>query len=133
MQRIHIPTLICADARRIPLADKCVQTCVTSPPYWQARKYAGKQDRVWGGDSGCDHQWGNEKKIKQSPERDHAPGGGFADTRGTEPARRGMAFEASQDDSVRHAVLGRDHLGSSQPSNSTSATQLRSCGKIAGY
>ncbi len=133
VQRIHIPTLVCADAEQIPLPDRCVQTCVTSPPYWQARKYAGKQDRVWSGDTECDHRWGNEKKIKQSPERDHAPTGGFASTRGTEPARRGMAFEASQGVFAPLVPLGRDHMGSSQPWNSTSATRLRSCGKIAGY
>ena len=31
--------LIQADARRIPLADGCVQTIVTSPPYWGLRDY----------------------------------------------------------------------------------------------
>ena len=28
-----------ADARRLPLIDGCVQTCVTSPPYWGLRDY----------------------------------------------------------------------------------------------
>jgi DNA modification methylase len=28
-----------ADARHIPLVDGCVQTCVTSPPYWGLRDY----------------------------------------------------------------------------------------------
>src|SRR5271166_6122844 len=28
-----------ADARHIPLRDGCVQTCVTSPPYWGLRDY----------------------------------------------------------------------------------------------
>lgn len=32
-------TLIQADARQIPLADKSVQCCVTSPPYWGLRDY----------------------------------------------------------------------------------------------
>ncbi len=32
-------SLICADARAIPLVDACVQTVVTSPPYWQKRDY----------------------------------------------------------------------------------------------
>lgn len=31
--------LIKADARRIPLADRSVQCCVTSPPYWGLRDY----------------------------------------------------------------------------------------------
>lgn len=96
MQREPIPTLICGDARRIPLADASVQCVVTSPPYWQLRQYDGEQDGVWGGSLDCKHQWGEERKIKQSPQRDHGKGGGFAKTRGNEAARKGMAFEASQ-------------------------------------
>ncbi|MGO9087974.1 MAG: DNA-methyltransferase [Candidatus Sulfotelmatobacter sp.] len=96
MQNIHIPTLVCADARQIPLADATVQCVVTSPPYWQLRHYDGEQDGVWGGSSDCNHQWREEKKIKQTPQRDHARGGGFAKTRGNEAARKGMAFETSQ-------------------------------------
>jgi DNA modification methylase len=37
--------LIRADARRLPLRDGCVQTCVTSPPYWGLRDY-GNPDQV---------------------------------------------------------------------------------------
>jgi DNA modification methylase len=92
----HIPALVCADARRIPLADGSVQCAITSPPYWGLRKYEGAQGGTWGGSPECEHQWGAEKKIKQSPQRDHARGGGFAKTRGNEAARKGMAFEASQ-------------------------------------
>jgi DNA modification methylase len=93
---IHIPTLIRADARRIPLADGSVQCVVTSPPYWNLRKYDGAQDGIWGGSPECEHRWGEEKKVRQTAQRDHARGGGFANTRGTEAARKGMAFEASQ-------------------------------------
>jgi DNA modification methylase len=93
---IHIPMLVRADARRIPLANASVQCVVTSPPYWGLRKYEGRQDGIWGGRHDREHQWGKEKRIKQAPQRDHAKGGGFAKTRGTEPARKGMAFEASQ-------------------------------------
>ena len=39
--------LVDADARHIPLADESVQCCVTSPPYWGLREYAGLQDQVW--------------------------------------------------------------------------------------
>lgn len=39
--------MVHADARRIPLADGSVQCCVTSPPYWGLRKYAGEQELVW--------------------------------------------------------------------------------------
>jgi DNA modification methylase len=93
---IHIPKLIRADARRIPLADRSVQCIVTSPPFWGLRKYNGAQDGLWSGRPGCEHQWVEGKRIKQTPERDHAKGGGFANTRGTEAARKGMAFEGSQ-------------------------------------
>jgi len=72
-----------------------VQCVPTSPPYWNQRKYGGKQEDGWGGSPVCVHQWGVERKIRQSPQRDHAKGGGFAQTRGTEAARSGMAFEAS--------------------------------------
>ena len=95
MQDIHIPTLLRADARHIPLSDGSVQCTVTSPPYFGLRKYEGAQDQVWDGSPDCEHQWGTEKKIKQSAQRDHAKGGGFAATRGTEAARSGMAFEAT--------------------------------------
>jgi DNA modification methylase len=37
--------LITADARRLPLRDGCVQTCVTSPPYWGLRDY-GNPDQI---------------------------------------------------------------------------------------
>lgn len=96
MAEIYIPILIQADARGIPLADGSVQSVVTSGPYWGLREYNGAQDGVWGGRPGCEHQWGKAKKIKQAPQRDHRKGGGFASTRGTEAARKGMAFEASQ-------------------------------------
>jgi DNA modification methylase len=92
---IHIPKLIQADARQIPLADGLVQCAITSPPYWQLRRYDGDQDVVWGGTQDCAHVWGEEKRIKQTAQRDHAKGGGFAATRGTEATRKGMAFDAS--------------------------------------
>ncbi len=46
--------ILCADARHIPLKDKSVQCCVTSPPYFNLRDY---QTAKWvGGDSTCDHR-----------------------------------------------------------------------------
>lgn len=95
MSDLHIPKLIQTDARQIPLADGLVQCAITSPPYWGLRKYEGAQDVVWGGSPDCNHQWGQEKRIRQTAQRDHAKGGGFAATRGTEAARKGMAFDAS--------------------------------------
>jgi len=45
-----------ADALRIPLPDKSVQTIVTSPPYWGLRDYGLA---TWeGGDPECDHRQG---------------------------------------------------------------------------
>jgi DNA modification methylase len=38
-----MPSLLQADAMHIPLADGSVHCCVTSPPYWGLRKYAGDQ------------------------------------------------------------------------------------------
>jgi DNA modification methylase len=93
---IHIPILIGGDARRIPLADGTVQCVVTSPAYFGLRKYDGTQDGIWDGSPDCAHQWGVVKKVRQSPQRDHKRGGGFAQTRGNETARKGMSFEASQ-------------------------------------
>jgi len=48
--------LIQADARRIPLADKSVQVCITSPPYFGLRSY-GLAPSVWGGNPECQHVW----------------------------------------------------------------------------
>lgn len=39
--------IINASAHQIPLADKSVHACVTSPPYFGLRKYAGAQDVAW--------------------------------------------------------------------------------------
>ena len=40
--------LIQASASAMPLADESVQTCVTSPPYWGLREYAGESGVRWG-------------------------------------------------------------------------------------
>lgn len=49
----------CLDMSEIP--DNTVQCCVTSPPYWGLRKYAGEQDLIWGGDKDCVHEWVDNK------------------------------------------------------------------------
>jgi len=49
----------CLDFMR-SLPDVCVNCVVTSPPYWGLRSYAGEQEVVWGGDDGCEHEWGEE-------------------------------------------------------------------------
>jgi hypothetical protein len=55
-------SLLNADARHIPLADRTVQCVVTSPPYWGLRDYGTA--RWEGGDPDCDHRMKN-------PEVDH--------------------------------------------------------------
>mgnify|MGYP001569621108 CR=1 FL=1 len=45
--------LLQADARQIPLQDKSIHCCITSPPYWGLRDYGTS---VWAGtDPLCDH------------------------------------------------------------------------------
>ena len=52
--------IVQADARHFPLKDKCVQTCVTSPPYWGLRDYG---TATWdGGDAECDHLETNDTR-----------------------------------------------------------------------
>jgi DNA modification methylase len=65
--------LIKADARRIPLRDRSVQTIVTSPPYWGLRDYGTAS---WeGGDPTCTHRAPDEAGRTQKPsagQREHA-------------------------------------------------------------
>ncbi len=50
-------SLIRADARRLPIPTEYVQCVVTSPPYWGLRSY-GTPPQIWGGEAGCEHEWG---------------------------------------------------------------------------
>lgn len=43
-------------SRLLPLEDGSVHCVVTSPPYWNLRKYAGDRGDVWGGRP-CLHEW----------------------------------------------------------------------------
>ena len=67
-----------ADAIRIPLPDKSIHCCVSSPPYWGLRKYAGDQGRIWGGDPECEHEWGHSLKMTtgNTPSKKSTLGGG---------------------------------------------------------
>jgi len=42
--------------------DNHFHCCVTSPPYWGLRDY-GIEPVVWGGDAGCEHEWGDDQTI----------------------------------------------------------------------
>lgn len=59
----------CLDVLR-SLPDGCVQTIVTSPPYYGLRDYA-TEPQVWGGISTCDHIWG---EVERSPWANELPG-----------------------------------------------------------
>lgn len=54
--------IYCGDCRAIlaTFPDSCIQTCITSPPYWGLRDY-DIAPVTWGGDPECDHEWGNER------------------------------------------------------------------------
>ena len=49
--------LIHASARLLPLADKSVQSVVTSVPYWALRDYEDVRPEPWGGDPEHLHTW----------------------------------------------------------------------------
>jgi site-specific DNA-methyltransferase (adenine-specific) len=38
------------------MPDRCVDMCLTSPPYWALRDY-GTEGQIWDGDAACQHQW----------------------------------------------------------------------------
>ncbi len=61
--------IIQASAAAIPLPDESVHCVVTSPPYWGLRSY-GTPPQVWGGDLGCDHDWG---KLERGKRKDLLP------------------------------------------------------------
>lgn len=46
----------CIDTlKRMP--DNFLDCVITSPPYWQLRKYAIEFDAIWDGDENCEHEW----------------------------------------------------------------------------
>lgn len=52
------PMFLEGDVRKMLgwLPDGCVQTCITSPPYWGLRGYQ-TEPQIWGGDKTCVHEW----------------------------------------------------------------------------
>jgi len=48
--------IIHANSFRLGLADRSVHCAITSPPYWGLRDY-GLKPLVFGGESGCAHEW----------------------------------------------------------------------------
>ena len=59
--------IIVGDCRQVmaELEPGSVQMCVTSPPYYGLRDY-GIEPSVWGGEDGCDHEWGDESHIRKN-------------------------------------------------------------------
>ena len=104
-----------ANALRIPLADKSVHMCVTSPPYWSLRDYGTAQ---WvGGDSECDHKRdsfapkehiGSDGKIgRNNTNWDHRNEAHYRDTCGKCGARRidnQLGLEPTPDEFIRTMV-----------------------------
>jgi DNA modification methylase len=48
---------VVGDARALPLTDRSVQCCTTSPPYWGLREYK-TPPLIWDGEACCEHVWG---------------------------------------------------------------------------
>ncbi|MGH2556339.1 MAG: DNA-methyltransferase [Actinomycetota bacterium] len=50
----------CGDVREVlrALPEGCVDTVITSPPYWGLRDY-NLQPQLWGADPDCQHEWGD--------------------------------------------------------------------------
>ena len=77
-----ISTLYHADAREIPLPDKSVHMCVTSPPYWGLRDYGlGEWE---GGDAECGHKR-LESVADQQYQVTHPTPGGWRQNKGEMP------------------------------------------------
>ncbi len=56
-QDSHV-TIFNKDCRNMSeLGDNSIHCVVTSPPYWDLRKYEGEQELIWDGDKDCEHQW----------------------------------------------------------------------------
>lgn len=55
----YLGTIYNGDALKVlkALPDEITQMCMTSPPYWGLRNYAGGANIVWG-DNHCEHEWG---------------------------------------------------------------------------
>ena len=52
--------------------DESISCVMTSPPYWGLRDYGEDTSVIWGGDSQCEHEWGN--KIEPRGSKSGKPG-----------------------------------------------------------
>src|SRR5437667_12635770 len=51
--------------------DECIDTVITSPPYWGLRTY-GTTPQIWGGLPHCPHEWHSDLNFWHSDNRDAA-------------------------------------------------------------
>ncbi len=94
-------TLYNADCRNMSeLADETVQCCVTSPPYWGLRKYAGVPDLIWDGEPECVHEFVGAGKRNFSPQQDASGGVGGGRILGTRGEQGWTAGTGSGDTSL---------------------------------
>ena len=93
-----------ADARHIPLADKTVQTVMTSPPYWGLRDYK-LEPRVWGGNPECHH------RFDGIVHHEHRAQGSHGKSRTTERFYGGDPSRRFNEDHQRHYSTHFCHCG----------------------
>ena len=55
--------IVCGDAREelATFPAEYFHACITSSPYWGLRDYSDAVECVFGGDEGCEHEWGAEQ------------------------------------------------------------------------
>lgn len=74
------------------LPDECVQTVVTSPPYYALRRY-NTEPQVWGGDPMCEHEWLSQRYYRE----------------GGNSTRSALAFSEAGPENVRRIKETRWH------------------------
>ena len=87
--KLPLNQVLCGDCREVmaSLPEESIDLVVTSPPYWGLRDY-GNSPQVFGGNSECDHQWGEEIILPKKS------GGTDSSTLGEESWGNAMSDEA---------------------------------------
>jgi len=67
MGELPLNQILCGDCRDVMAGfpEDNIDLVVTSPPYWGLRDYGG-DSQIWGGDPGCDHEWGDIVETKNN-------------------------------------------------------------------
>lgn len=89
------------------LADNSIHIAVCSPPYWALRDYK-TPPQLWGGDSNCEHEWG-ENIIERT--RRHGATRALHATRETDKAAAITSREHDQGSFCTHCKAWRGELG----------------------